>query len=196
MESGIKADQELEEIERQIAQLEAVGGTSDEARKQLREIHNRVDELRKQAPAAQAPAKLDAWKRTELARHPNRPYTLDYVQHLFTDFSEIHGDRAFSDDPAMICGMARFHGEEVLVQSTLTPGVQRWHNTRQSGCRPKLYLSSLDTQAPALHFRYLCSRSSTHAGRGCRKSRGNALSTDGVANVEDQEFGTRLITEQ
>jgi acetyl-CoA carboxylase carboxyl transferase subunit alpha len=126
MESGIKADQELEEIERQIAQLEAVGGTSDEARKQLREIHNRVDELRKQAPAAQAPVKLDAWKRTELARHPNRPYTLDYVQHLFTDFSEIHGDRAFSDDPAMICGMARFHGEEVLVV-----GTQKGRDTKQ-----------------------------------------------------------------
>ncbi|MGC2210651.1 MAG: acetyl-CoA carboxylase carboxyltransferase subunit alpha, partial [Candidatus Korobacteraceae bacterium] len=126
MESGIKADQELEEIERQIAQLEAVGGTSDEARKQLREIHNRVDELRKQAPAAQAPAKLDAWKRTELARHPNRPYTLDYVQHLFTDFSEIHGDRTFSDDPAMICGMARFHGEEVLVV-----GTQKGRDTKQ-----------------------------------------------------------------
>jgi acetyl-CoA carboxylase carboxyl transferase subunit alpha len=125
MESGIKADQELEEIERQIAQLEAVGGTSDEARKQLREIHNRVDELRKQAPA-QAPAKLDAWKRTELARHPNRPYTLDYVQHLFTDFSEIHGDRTFSDDPAMICGMARFHGEEVLVV-----GTQKGRDTKQ-----------------------------------------------------------------
>ena len=126
MESGIKADQELEEIERQIAQLEAVAGTSDEARKQLREIHNRVDELRKQAPAAQAPAKPDAWKRTELARHPGRPYMLDYVQHLFTDFSEIHGDRAFSDDPAMICGMARFHGEEVLVV-----GTQKGRDTKQ-----------------------------------------------------------------
>ena len=125
MESGITAAQELEEIERQIAQLEAVGGTSDEARRQLREIHNRVDELRKQAPA-QLPAKPNAWQRTELARHPNRPYTLDYVQHLFTDFSEIHGDRAFSDDPAMICGMARFHGEEVLVV-----GTQKGRDTKQ-----------------------------------------------------------------
>ncbi len=126
METGIKADQELEEIERQIAQLEAVGGTSDEARKQLREIHNRVDELRKQAPAQAAPAALNAWQRTELARHPQRPYTLDYVQHLFTDFSEIHGDRAFADDPAMICGMARFHGEEVLVV-----GTQKGRDTKQ-----------------------------------------------------------------
>ncbi len=121
MDSGLKADEELEQIERQIAQLELVGGTSDEARKQLREIHDRVDELRKQGPT-----KPNAWQRTELARHPNRPYTLDYVQHLFTDFSEIHGDRAYGDDPAMICGMARFHGEEVLVV-----GTQKGRDTKQ-----------------------------------------------------------------
>jgi len=121
MDSGLKADEELELIERQIAQLELVGGTSDEARKQLREIHDRVDELRKQGPT-----KPNAWQRTELARHPNRPYTLDYVQHLFTDFSEIHGDRAYGDDPAMICGMARFHGEEVLVV-----GTQKGRDTKQ-----------------------------------------------------------------
>ena len=69
---------------------------------------------------------MDAWQRTELARHPQRPYLLDYVQHMFTDFSEIHGDRAFGDDPAMICGMARFHGEEVLVV-----GTQKGRDTKQ-----------------------------------------------------------------
>lgn len=57
----------------------------------------------------------EAWKTTELARHPQRPDPMDFIGRLFTDFSEIHGDRAFGDDLAMICGMARFHGEEVLV---------------------------------------------------------------------------------
>jgi acetyl-CoA carboxylase carboxyl transferase subunit alpha len=61
-----------------------------------------------------------------LARHPQRPYLLDFVQHMFTDFSEIHGDRAFGDDAAMICGMARFHGEPVLVV-----GTQKGRDTRQ-----------------------------------------------------------------
>ncbi|HVJ09742.1 MAG TPA: acetyl-CoA carboxylase carboxyltransferase subunit alpha [Acidisarcina sp.] len=65
-----------------------------------------------QAVAAPVP---EAWKATELARHPQRPDPMDFIRRLFTDFSEIHGDRAFGDDLAMTCGMARFHGEEVLV---------------------------------------------------------------------------------
>src|ERR1700735_4684830 len=57
----------------------------------------------------------EAWQKTELARHPQRPYPMDFIEAIFTDFSEIHGDRAFGDDAAMSCGMARFHGEEVMV---------------------------------------------------------------------------------
>jgi acetyl-CoA carboxylase alpha subunit len=57
----------------------------------------------------------EAWRRTELARHPDRPYPMEFIEALFTDFSEIHGDRAFGDDAAMACGMARFHGRPVLV---------------------------------------------------------------------------------
>jgi acetyl-CoA carboxylase carboxyl transferase subunit alpha len=56
-----------------------------------------------------------AWVKTELARHPQRPDPMEFIQRLFADFSEIHGDRAFGDDPAMTCGMARFHGEEVMA---------------------------------------------------------------------------------
>jgi acetyl-CoA carboxylase carboxyl transferase subunit alpha len=56
-----------------------------------------------------------AWQKTELARHGQRPDPYAYIERLFTDFSEIHGDRAFGDDPAMTCGMARFEGEEVMV---------------------------------------------------------------------------------
>ena len=61
----------------------------------------------------------EAWRRTELARHPERPYPMDFIEALFTDFSEIHGDRAFGDDPAMACGMARFHGRPALVVANL-----------------------------------------------------------------------------
>ena len=73
------------------------------------------------APVAAAPAAPPppAWIKTEMARHPQRPYPVDYIANLFTDFSEIHGDRAFGDDPAMTCGMARFAGEEVLVVGNL-----------------------------------------------------------------------------
>lgn len=69
-----------------------------------------------QAVAEATPA---AWVKTELARNPQRPYPMDFIENIFTDFSEIHGDRAFGDDAAMACGMARFHGEEVMVIGNL-----------------------------------------------------------------------------
>ena len=63
----------------------------------------------------QAPAVSPAWSRIERARHPQRPYPMDFIERIFTDFSEIHGDRAFGDDEAVACGMARLAGEEVMV---------------------------------------------------------------------------------
>lgn len=60
-------------------------------------------------------AKLTPWQSALVARHPQRPYTLDYIQHIFTDFEELHGDRSFSDDHAIVGGLARFNGEPVVV---------------------------------------------------------------------------------
>jgi acetyl-CoA carboxylase carboxyl transferase subunit alpha len=71
-----------------------------------------------QVQAAAAPVS-EVWRRTELARHPDRPHPMDFIEALFTDFSEIHGDRAFGDDLAMTAGMAFFHGEPVLVIGNL-----------------------------------------------------------------------------
>jgi len=109
---GATAPQELERIEQQIGKLEALDGQSDEIRHEIDELRVRVEALRRDM------SHREAWIKTELARHPQRPYFLDYVETIFTDFSEIHGDRRYADDPAMICGMARFHGEEVLVLGT------------------------------------------------------------------------------
>jgi acetyl-CoA carboxylase carboxyl transferase subunit alpha len=67
----------------------------------------------------QHPPAPEAWVKTELARHPQRPYPMDFIQAIFTDFSEIHGDRAFGDDAAMACGMAFFYGEPVMVIGNL-----------------------------------------------------------------------------
>ncbi len=113
MEASQKTQLELEQIERQVALLEAAPGQNDGTRRQLANLQERVHTLRQELKALQT-----AWQKTELARHPQRPQTLDYIERLFTDFSEIHGDRGFGDDPAVICGMARFHGEEVLVIGT------------------------------------------------------------------------------
>lgn len=67
-----------------------------------------------------------AWIKTELARHAQRPFPMELIQRIFTDFSEIHGDRAFGDDPAVACGMARLHGEEVMVIGNL-----KGHGTKE-----------------------------------------------------------------
>jgi len=109
-EAAARAEQELERIERQIGKLEAAAGENQEARRQLENLQTQVHALRRQMDAH-----LHAWHKAELARHPQRPYTLDYVERIFTDWSEIHGDRGFADDTAIVCGMARFHGEEVMV---------------------------------------------------------------------------------
>src|SRR6202044_1631292 len=75
----------------------------------------------------------EAWVKTELARHPQRPYPMDFIQAIFTDFSEIHGDRAFGDDAAMSCGMALFHGEPVLVVANLKGRTLKERVTRKFG---------------------------------------------------------------
>ncbi|HMC29437.1 MAG TPA: acetyl-CoA carboxylase carboxyltransferase subunit alpha, partial [Candidatus Angelobacter sp.] len=110
MESTTKAERELQNIERQISSLEAAAGDNREARARLQRLHEQVEQMRRQLSAQQS-----AWVKTELARHPQRPYTLDYVERIFTDWSELHGDRAFGDDAAIVCGFARFHEQEVAV---------------------------------------------------------------------------------
>ena len=59
--------------------------------------------------------KLSSWQISQVARHPQRPYSLDYINGLFTDFQELHGDRGFADDPAIVGGLARFNGEPVMI---------------------------------------------------------------------------------
>jgi acetyl-CoA carboxylase carboxyl transferase subunit alpha len=58
---------------------------------------------------------LTDWQISQLSRHPGRPYTLDYIEHVFTDFHELHGDRAYADDPAIVCGLARLDEQPVMV---------------------------------------------------------------------------------
>src|SRR5579863_10083189 len=107
-----KIQQELEQIERQVAEMESAGA-DEEARRQILKLQERIETLRLDLNAPST-----AWQKTELARHPQRPQSLDYIERIFTDFSEVHGDRGFGGDPAIICGMARFHGEEVLIVAT------------------------------------------------------------------------------
>ncbi len=121
MEGASNAQSELQRVEQQIEQLQNAAGNNQEALKQLEGLQERVEALRRQISG-----RLTPWERTELARHPMRPYPLDYIERIFPDFSEIHGDRGFGDDAAMVCGMARFKGREVAVL-----GTQKGRDTKQ-----------------------------------------------------------------
>jgi acetyl-CoA carboxylase carboxyl transferase subunit alpha len=121
MDSAIKAQQELEKVEQQLAQIEPAAAHDHGALEQVHQLRERVEALRKEIYSH-----MNAWGKTELARHAQRPYALDYVERIFTEWSEIHGDRGFADDPAIICGMARFHGDEVLIV-----GHQKARDTKQ-----------------------------------------------------------------
>ena len=121
MEAASSPQSELQRIEQQIEQLQGAAANNQEALKQLEGLQQRVEALRRQVSG-----QLTPWERTEMARHPMRPYPLDYIERIFPDFSEVHGDRGFADDAAMVCGMARFHGREVAVL-----GPQKGRDTKQ-----------------------------------------------------------------
>jgi acetyl-CoA carboxylase carboxyl transferase subunit alpha len=101
----------------------------------------------------QAPAASPAWIRIELARNPQRPYPLDFIERIFTDFSEIHGDRAFGDDEAVACGMARLGGQEVMVIGNRKGGTTRERVRRNFGMpNPEGYRKALRAMKIAEKF--------------------------------------------
>ncbi|HEY6327968.1 MAG TPA: acetyl-CoA carboxylase carboxyltransferase subunit alpha [Blastocatellia bacterium] len=89
------------------------------------DLHRRIQRSDR-ANLTADPAALSPWERVKLARHPDRPYTLDYIGYIFTDFTEIHGDRRFADDPAIVAGFASFQGEPCVVI-----GHQKGRTTKQ-----------------------------------------------------------------
>lgn len=107
------------DFEQPIAELEA----KIESLRASHDDHDNLDiskelealEMKNQKLSENIYGNLTAWQISQLARHPQRPYTLDYIQALFTDFEELHGDRAFADDPAIVGGLARFDGQPVMV---------------------------------------------------------------------------------
>ena len=139
---------DIDQLEREVEDLRKLAPRGDEPESELRRLRQEVAELKREFYAH-----LDAWQQTALARHPQRPYTLDYVPRLFEGFSEIHGDRAFADDPAMVCGMAWFHRRPVMVI-----GHQKGHDTKQRLARnfgqakPEGYRKALRAMRLAARF--------------------------------------------
>jgi len=100
----------IDALERDVAELSRLSTPTGEQSVEIERIRREVDELKRDFYTH-----LGVWQRVLLARHPLRPYTDDYIRLLFEDFSEIHGDRNFFDDPALITGMAKFHGRPVMI---------------------------------------------------------------------------------
>ncbi|MFZ7260256.1 acetyl-CoA carboxylase carboxyl transferase subunit alpha [Avibacterium avium] len=102
----------IAELEAKIESLRAVAGQDDEINldDEIARLQKKSEELTKKTFA-----NLDAWQVSRMARHPNRPYTLDYIEQIFTEFEELAGDRAFADDKAIVGGLARLDGKPVMV---------------------------------------------------------------------------------
>src|SRR5215813_463657 len=96
-------------LKRRIEELAALPDDASR-RKELEKLRERLEKVSREIYASLTP-----WQKTLVARHPARPYTLDYVEKLMTDFVELHGDRRFADDPAIVAGMADFRGRSVAV---------------------------------------------------------------------------------
>lgn len=104
-------EQPIAELEQKIEELRLVGNDND---LNIGDEISRLEE-KKEALTKSLFSNLGAWEVSQLARHPKRPYTLDYIQHAFTDFEEMHGDRHYADDSAIVGGIARLDGRSVMV---------------------------------------------------------------------------------
>jgi len=109
--SFLDFEQPIAELEQKIEELRFVQDDSAvDISTEIERLSKKSRELTKEIYS-----KLTAWQISKVARHPQRPYTLDYVQAMCTDFEEMHGDRSFADDPAIVGGLARFNGQTVMV---------------------------------------------------------------------------------
>jgi len=107
----LEFEQPIAELEAKIEELRYVGDDSDiNINDEINRLQKRSRELTESIFSS-----LSAWQISQLSRHPHRPYTLDYIERLITDFNELHGDRGFADDPAIISGIGRFEGEPVVI---------------------------------------------------------------------------------
>ena len=120
--SYLEFEQPISELEEKIEELRFVGSdTNINISEEIARLEDKSRDLTKSIFS-----NLSSWQISQLARHPQRPYTLDYIDKLFSDFEELHGDRAYSDDPAIVGGLARLDGRSLMVI-----GHQKGRDTKQ-----------------------------------------------------------------
>ena len=148
-ETEKKKQAEIAALENDVAELKRLSNPSDATGADIERIQREIEELKRDFYA-----NLVSWQRVLLARHAQRPYTEDYIRLLFENFNEIHGDRTFADDPALITGMAWFHGKPVMIV-----GSQKGRDTKQRVARnfgqakPEGYRKALRAMQLAAKYR-------------------------------------------
>jgi acetyl-CoA carboxylase carboxyl transferase subunit alpha len=117
----INRQKEIERLEKDVEELRRLAGNGDQSDAEFERLKSEILELRREFYTHLGP-----WQRAQIARHPQRPYTLDWINLMFTDFIELHGDRGFGDDKALIAGLGKFRGRPVAVI-----GQQKGKDTKQ-----------------------------------------------------------------
>jgi acetyl-CoA carboxylase carboxyl transferase subunit alpha len=107
----LEFEKPIADLEKKIEELTLFTSSGNiDLEEEILKLHKKADQLR-----AEIYSRLTPWQKAQISRHPNRPYTLDYIEAMLTDFTEMHGDRGFADDPAIVCGMARLDGMPIVV---------------------------------------------------------------------------------
>ena len=115
----LEFEKPIADLEAKIEELNLLSSTAGSFDSEIEGLRKKAEQLRKKTYAH-----LDPWMKTQVARHPQRPHLVDYIDGLFTDFTELHGDRQFGDDQAILGGLARFRGRPVMVM-----GHEKGHDT-------------------------------------------------------------------
>jgi acetyl-CoA carboxylase carboxyl transferase subunit alpha len=121
MSNYLEFEKPLAELEAKIGELRDFSTDNVDFDSDIKKLEKKSVKLKKEIFS-----NLSRWQRTQLARHADRPYVLDYIDMIFTDWFEVHGDRNFRDDPALVCGFARFEGQPCCVI-----GHQKGRNTKE-----------------------------------------------------------------
>jgi len=148
--AGLDFEKDIVELEKKIAELKHFSSSKKiDLSSELKRLEEKLQQKRKSTYS-----NLSAWQKVQLARHPKRPYTMDYINMLTTDFLELHGDRAFSDDKALICGIAKLENQNIVVM-----GHQKGRDTKENlkrnfGCaHPEGYRKALRIMEMAQKFK-------------------------------------------
>jgi acetyl-CoA carboxylase carboxyl transferase subunit alpha len=145
----MEVEKPLVELEKKISELKEMSGDSLDLAAEIGKLEKKSNSLRSEIFSG-----LSRWQTAQVARHPNRPFTLDYLQLMFSDFTELHGDRNFGDDHAIVGGLARLDGEPVMVI-----GHQKGRDTKEKVYRnfgmpnPEGYRKALRLMKMAEQFR-------------------------------------------